>query len=186
MEFNSTYASLDLDHKGRALAWMRKTFSPILTGWEPVEGGGRALVQLQLIDRKAHALLHHRLDFCSFSSDRRVLDRHLVLHRVHFIREGSGQKEQIGDYVELSLDFEDLWKIGGHLTVPRADLQILLVEEGVRKVLDVDALKPFLPERLKKVNLLAISQKVPDPPVKQADFSAEDPIGGGGRLNFLG
>lgn len=186
MRLDSAYDLLDDEERVSAAQWMRQTFSPILTRWEPFEGKGRAVVQLQLIDRKAHALLHHRLDFCTFSSDRLILDHHLVVHRVNFIRKGVRHKENSGDYVETVLEFSDLWEIGRRLRVPKNDMQVLLLEEGVRRVLDVDALRPYLPERLRQVDLVAISQSEGDSPSEMDSPRPEDPSGRrGGRLDLL-
>ena len=164
---------------------MREAFAPILTRWEPSEGEGYAIVQLQLIDRKAHALMHHRLDFCSFASDRLILEHHLVLHRINFIRKGGGVKEQIGDYTELFLEVQDLWEVGRRLGGPKGDVQVLLMEEGVKKVMDIEALRPFLPERLKKVDIVGISQKRERGDVESDPNLQDDPLGRGGKLDLL-
>jgi len=165
---------------------MRESFAPILTRWMPIEGGGKGILLLQLIDRKAQALLHHRLDFSSFSSDRLVLNHHLVIHRVNFIRKGvAGNREQVGDYVELVLGFSELWEIARQLEVPKCDVQILLMEEGVKKVMGLEEFRPFLPERLKKVNLFAISQMSEETVSDVSEKFFDDPMGRGERLDRL-
>jgi hypothetical protein len=186
MDFDCTFDSLRPGDKQRASNWMRESFAPILTRWEPIEGGGKGILLLQLIDRKAQALLHHRLDFSSFSSDRLVLNHHLVIHRVNFIRKGvAGNREQVGDYVELVLGFSELWEIARQLEVPKSDVQILLMEEGVKKIMGLEEFRPFLPERLKKVNLFAISQMSEETVSDVSEKFFEDPMGRGERLDRL-
>ena len=157
MNFPRNYKSLETQEKVNFLARAKELFRPILTQWNCSEAGGEAVLQLELIDRIFQPILHHKIRFDTYGSDRLIAQQRLILHRVQF------QTEKVlgnlGDFRELPLTVEQLFAIVERLKVTTQSCQVLLIDANILQILQLDCFQTFLPDKLKKIDFGIIALK---------------------------
>jgi hypothetical protein len=135
----------------------KKLLQPILTEWHCSEVGGKAVVQLELIDRIFQPILHHKIRFDSYGSDRLVLEQRLILHTVQFQTERT--KGEIGDFLETELEIDHLYSICERLKKTQHSCQVLLIQSNVLKIVRLEQFREFLPEKLKNIDFGVIAMR---------------------------
>lgn len=158
MKLPRNYNALEAQEKIEFLARAKELFRPILTHWTCFEAGGEAVLQLELIDRIFQPILHHKIRFDTYGSDRLIAQQRLILHRVQFqTQKATGE---IGDFRELSLSAEQLFTIVERLNATVQSCQVLLIDANILQILQLDCFQSFLPDKLKKIDfgLMALKQ----------------------------
>jgi hypothetical protein len=145
------YSQLKAAEQKQAQAMLRETFAPILTQWQVSEVGAHILGQLQLAQQFRQPILQFKIQFDVFRSDRAIKGKKIILHKVYFWTKP--HPKELGDYIEMPFSLDQLYHIEKQLSGHRPDLQILMIDPKLATVLNIDHLRPYLPEQLQNLQL---------------------------------
>ncbi|MBF0244795.1 MAG: hypothetical protein HQL31_05935 [Planctomycetes bacterium] len=142
---------------GRALEELRKVFAPVLTSCDTT-GLGVFDLQLEVLKQVMHRVSTHRISITTYSVDRLIRGRKILLHRAGVFLEK--RLAEIGVYARVTLSGADLWRIHGVIQkTGERDVQVLLVDELMREILENPELRSILPSQLMNLDLIAIEEK---------------------------
>jgi hypothetical protein len=169
-----SYFQLKPAEQESAQKHLRETFAPILTSWQVSEARAHILGQLQLAQQFRQPILQFKIQFDVFRSDRAIKGKKLILHKVYFWTKP--HPKELGDYIEMPFSLDQLYQIDKQLSGSRPDLQVLMIDPKLATVLNMEHLRPYLPDQLQHLQLDQLQAPAQAPALASKSSSPASPI----------